>query len=174
MISWTDVVGAAHQPRPAPAGGPDPARGRGPAGPEFLAGGARPGVLPGGAPSGGTGTAAARPSAAPGRREPLAELAERVGEIALTCPDVLGLTAGPRGWIATYRAGPPYVGVVVHDAVIEVGVVVRYGRPFAEIAEQVRRLVRPLAGRRTVDVMIGDVVIGDAAGDGEGPAEPRG
>ncbi|MFD0536933.1 hypothetical protein ACFQY7_27595 [Actinomadura luteofluorescens] len=33
----------------------------------------------------------------------------------------------------------------MHDAVVEVGVVVRYGRPFAEIAEDVRRLVRPLA-----------------------------
>ncbi|MFE9103266.1 hypothetical protein [Actinomadura geliboluensis] len=45
----------------------------------------------------------------------------------------------------------------MRKAAIEVGVVVRYGRPFAEIAEDVRRLVRPLAGRRTVDVLIGDV-----------------
>ncbi|MGC4952307.1 hypothetical protein ACLQ2P_03695 [Actinomadura citrea] len=159
MISWTDVVGASHQPRPVPAGRPEPARGAVPAGPEFLAG-ARPEAPPGAGPSGGAGTAAARPSAAPDRREPLAELAERVGAKALSCPDVLGLTAGPRGWIATYRAGPPYAGVAVHDAVIEVGVVVRYGRPFAEIAEDVRRLVRPLAGRRTVDVLIGDVADG--------------
>ncbi|MFC4054935.1 hypothetical protein ACFOY4_35050 [Actinomadura syzygii] len=91
------------------------------------------------------------------RGEPLAQLAERVAETTMTCPDVLGLTAGPRGWIATYRAGPPLPGVAVHDAVIEVGVVVQYGRPFAEIADDVRCLVRPLAGRRTVDVLIGDV-----------------
>ncbi|MCP9968628.1 hypothetical protein LUX57_28540 [Actinomadura madurae] len=78
----------------------------------------------------------------------------------MTCPDVLGLTAGPRGWIVTYRAGPPFAGVAVHEAVIEVGVVVRYGRPFAEIAEDVRRLVRPLAGRRRVDVLIGGVAEG--------------
>ncbi|WP_240810244.1 hypothetical protein [Actinomadura sp. WMMA1423] len=105
---------------------------------------------------------AAGPGAAPDRRrEPLAELAERVGATAMSCPDVLGLTAGPRGWIATYRAGPPYAGVAVRDAMIEVGVVVRYGRPFAEIAEDVRRRVRPLTGRRPVDVLIGDVLTGD-------------
>lgn len=103
---------------------------------------------------------ATRSGAAPSSRESLAELAERVGETAMTCPDVLALTAGPRGWIATYRAGPPLTGVAVHDAVIEVGVVARYGRPFAEIAEDVRRLVHPLAGRRTVDVLIGDVADG--------------
>lgn len=166
MIPWTGVVGASHQPRPVPAGRPDPGGGRGRGEPSFVAGAARPGSLPGGRPSGGTGTAAAPPGAAPGYREPLAELAERIGAMALTCPDVLGLAAGPRGWIATYRAGPPYAGVAVHDAVVEVGVVVRYGRPFAEIAEDVRRLVRPLAGRRTVDVMIGDVEIGDVADGG--------
>lgn len=120
---------------------------------------AGPPAMPGGEPSAGP-EAAARPSAAPGRGEPLADLAERIGAAAAACPDVLGLTAGPRGWIATYRAGPPYAGVAVHDAVIEVGVVVRYGRPFTEIAEDVRRLVRPLAGRRTVDVVIGDVADG--------------
>ncbi|MGW3767227.1 hypothetical protein [Actinomadura verrucosospora] len=121
---------------------------------------AGPRTPPGGGTSTRTGTTAVRPNAAPGHREPLAELAERIGAAAMACPDVLGLTAGPRGWIATYRAGPPYAGVAVHDAVVEVGVVVRYGRPFAEIAEDVRRLVRPLAGRRTVDVVIGDVADG--------------
>ncbi|MFA1547606.1 hypothetical protein [Actinomadura chokoriensis] len=169
MISWTDVVGASHQPPSVPSGGPDPTGAKAPGEPEFAAGAGRPEVRSGGRPLGGTGTAAARPSAAPGGRQPLAELAERVGEMAMRCPDVLGLTAGPRGWIETYRAGPPYPGVAVHDTVVEVGVVVRYGRPFAEIAEDVRRLVRPLAGRRTVDVLIGNVADG-----GEGRAEPRG
>lgn len=122
-----------------------------------VAGASRP---PRPAPAGQAFPAGARPDAAPGRRESLVELAERIGAAAMACPDVQGLTAGPRGWIATYRAGPPYAGVAVHDAVVEVGVVVRYGRPFAEIAEDVRRLVRPLAGGRTVDVVIGDVADG--------------
>ncbi|MGI5207612.1 hypothetical protein ACQEU6_39290 [Spirillospora sp. CA-108201] len=163
MISRADVVAASHRPRPVPAGRPDPAGGTGPGGPEFAAEGpraARPEAPPGGEQPIGAGAAGVRPSAEPGRREPLAELAERIGATATRCPDVLGLTAGPRGWIATYRAGPPYAGVAVHDAVVEVGVVVRYGRPFAEIAEDVRRLVRPLAGRRAVDVVIGDVADG--------------
>ncbi|WP_243723448.1 hypothetical protein [Actinomadura sp. 7K507] len=87
----------------------------------------------------------------------VADLAERVAEAAMTCPDVLGLTSGPRGWIATYRAGPPLTGVAVRSGEVEVGVVVRYGRPCVEIADDVRRLVRPLAGPRRVDVLIGDL-----------------
>ncbi|WP_339154848.1 hypothetical protein [Actinomadura luteofluorescens] len=160
MISWTDVAGASRPPRPAPAGQAFPAGGTGRGEPGFAAEASRPDVPPGGKTPAGTGAAGARPDAAPGRRESLAELAERIGAAAMACPDVQGLTAGPRGWIATYRAGPPYAGVAVHDAVVEVGVVVRYGRPFAEIAEEVRRLVRPLAGGRAVDVVIGDVADG--------------
>jgi hypothetical protein len=158
MISQADGVGAPRQARSAPAREPDPAGGKGPGEPDLLAGGTRPGERSGEGegPPGATG-AVATSRVARGGRDPLAELAERVGETAMRCPDVLGLTAGPRGWIATYRAGPPYTGVAVHDALIEVGVVVRYGRPFAEIAEDVRRSVRSLAGRRKVDVLIGDV-----------------
>jgi hypothetical protein len=157
MTSPTDAVGASHRPWSAASGEPGPAGRTGPDEPELVTGAARPGALPGEETPGGTGAAAARSWAAAGGREPLAELAERVAERVMNCPDVLRLTAGPRGWIVTYRAGPPFAGVAVHDAVIEVGVVVRYGRPFAGIAEDVRRLVRPLAGRRTVDVLIGDV-----------------
>ncbi|SFQ21432.1 hypothetical protein [Actinomadura madurae] len=160
MNSPTDVVGASQQPWSGAAGEPGPAGGQGPYEPGLVAGAARPGALSSERPPGGTSAVAARSWTAPSRREPLAELAERVAEKAMACPDVLGLTAGPRGWIVTYRVGPPFAGVAVHEAVIEVGVVVRYGRPFAEIAEDVRRLVSPLAGRRTVDVLIGDVADG--------------
>ncbi|TDB88603.1 hypothetical protein E1266_31025 [Actinomadura sp. 7K534] len=75
----------------------------------------------------------------------------------MRCADVLGLTSGPRGWIATYRPGPPLAGVAVRSGEVEVGVVVRYGRPCMEIADDVRRLVRPLAGGRRVTVLIGDL-----------------
>ncbi|WP_347876759.1 hypothetical protein [Actinomadura sp. 7K534] len=85
------------------------------------------------------------------------ELALRLGEAAMRCADVLGLTSGPRGWIATYRPGPPLAGVAVRSGEVEVGVVVRYGRPCMEIADDVRRLVRPLAGGRRVTVLIGDL-----------------
>ncbi|WP_243712800.1 hypothetical protein [Actinomadura sp. 6K520] len=91
-----------------------------------------------------------------GERASVVDLALRVGEAALGCPDVLELTSGPRGWIATHRPGPPLAGVAVRSGEVEVGVVVRYGRPCAEIADDVRRLVRPLAGGRRVNVLIGD------------------
>ncbi|MGP4022214.1 hypothetical protein [Actinomadura sp. 3N407] len=112
-----------------------------------------PGTGSGGAVKGMRGQA----GAASERRGVSGELADRVAEAAMTCPDVLGLTAGPRGWIATYRAGPPLAGVAVRAGEVEVGVVVRYGRPCVEIADDVRRAVRPLAGRRRVDVLIGDL-----------------
>lgn len=88
---------------------------------------------------------------------PHGDVPDRVAEAAMTCPDVLDLTAGPRGRIATYRAGLPLAGVAVRDGEIEVGVVVRHGRPCPEIAEHVRRLVRPLAGERPVHVLIADL-----------------
>ncbi|RKS76828.1 hypothetical protein BZB76_2193 [Actinomadura pelletieri DSM 43383] len=84
-------------------------------------------------------------------------LADRIAEAALACPDVTELTAGPRGRITTRRAGPPLTGVSVRDREIEVGVVVRYGRPLPEIAEDVRRLIRPLAGGRVIHVLIADL-----------------
>ena len=93
---------------------------------------------------------AARPSSAAG-------LADRVAEAAADCPDVLRLTAGPHGRIATYRAGLPLAGVAVRDRAIEVAVVVRYGRPGPRIAADVRERIRPLAAGREVNVLIADV-----------------
>ncbi|QFG27331.1 hypothetical protein F7P10_27645 [Actinomadura sp. WMMB 499] len=79
----------------------------------------------------------------------------------MTCPDVAGLTAGPNGRVATYRPGTPFAGIAVRDGAVEVGVVVRYGRPLPLVAEDVRGVVRPLCEGRAVDVLIGDVLIGD-------------
>ncbi|MFI0404656.1 hypothetical protein [Actinomadura sp. 3N508] len=91
---------------------------------------------------------------------PRTDLADQVAEAAMTCPDVHALTAGPHARVATYRAGLPLAGVAVREDEIEIGVVVRYGRPLPEIAEDVRRLVRPLADRRTIDVLIADLADG--------------
>ncbi|TMQ97222.1 hypothetical protein ETD83_20380 [Actinomadura soli] len=92
--------------------------------------------------------------------EPRTDLADQVAEAAMACQDVRALTAGPHVRIATYRAGLPLAGVAVRDGEIEIGVVVRYGRPLPEIAEDVRRLVAPLAGGRKVDVLIADLADG--------------
>ncbi|WP_067452843.1 hypothetical protein [Actinomadura macra] len=83
--------------------------------------------------------------------------AERIADAALTCPDVPSLTAGPHARIVTYRAGLPFAGVAVHQDRVEVGIVARGRRPFPETAADVRRRVRPLAGDRPVDVLVGDV-----------------
>ncbi|GAA0579081.1 hypothetical protein GCM10009546_46920 [Actinomadura livida] len=156
MIAWTNEAGSSVRPGPAnrrpPRPGPDEPASRRPSAAGTPAAQAaeprhqRPPAVP---PRSGEGPAGAAGA--------VVELASRIGAAATGCPDVLGLTSGPRGWIATYRPGPPLAGVAVRPGEIEVGVVVRYGRPCAEIADDVRRLVRPLAGGRRVTVLIGDI-----------------
>lgn len=85
-----------------------------------------------------------------------AELAERVGDAVNALPDVTGLSA----LVATYRVGTPVTGVAVRDDVVEIAVVVRFGRPLEEVADEVRAAARPLAGSRRVDVLIADIVTG--------------
>ncbi|MFC5745070.1 hypothetical protein [Actinomadura rugatobispora] len=98
------------------------------------------------------------------RAEPRAERAERIGAAVRVLPGVAGLTAGPRGYVVTYRPGPPYEGVAVRDGEIEVGVVARAGLPLEEVAESVRRAARPLAGDVPVNVLIGDIAYGGPPG----------
>jgi hypothetical protein len=50
--------------------------------------------------------------------------------------------------------------VAVRDDSVEVGVVVRFGRPLPEIAAELRRGLTPVAGGRTVHVSVEDVVAG--------------
>ncbi|XVQ10151.1 hypothetical protein ACQP1W_47835 [Spirillospora sp. CA-255316] len=99
-----------------------------------------------------TGSSARTPSRA--------DRAERIGAAVRALPGVAGLTAGPRGFVVTYRPGPPYEGVAVRDGEIEVGVVARAGRPLEEVAESVRRAVAPLAGDVPVNVLIADIAYG--------------
>ncbi|MFV2177002.1 hypothetical protein ACFHW2_00795 [Actinomadura sp. LOL_016] len=122
-------------------------------------------------PSPGAGaTRAARPAVEPGvaaepvEPSPAEVLAERIAEQVMTCDDVVGLTAGPQDRVATYRPGTPFAGVAVRDGLVEVGVVVRYGRPLPRVAEDVRGVVRPLCEGRAVDVLIGDLADAAPAG----------
>ncbi|WP_233617833.1 hypothetical protein [Actinomadura sp. WAC 06369] len=113
-------------------------------------------------PAPGAGSApAAGPAAPPVEPSPAEALAERIAERVLSCADVVALTAGPHGRVATYRPGAPFAGVAVRAGVVEVGIVARYGRPLPLVAEDVRGLVRPLCEGRAVDVLIGDLA--DAA-----------
>jgi uncharacterized alkaline shock family protein YloU len=105
------------------------------------------------------------PAESPGEA-PEAPLADRVAEAVEGCPDVASLN---RGTVATYLSGRAVPGVVVHDTDVEVSVVAVYGRPLAEIADEVRSAVEPLAPGRTVNVHIDDITMPDidAAGPGE-------
>ncbi|MFC5179755.1 Asp23/Gls24 family envelope stress response protein [Actinomadura harenae] len=107
---------------------------------------------------------------------PSVGLAERVAAAVTALPDVAGLAgpvpaehvaglaAGPPPSHAAHRAEAAVIGVVVEDDVVEIGVVARFGRPLADLADAVRAAARPLTGARRVDVLIADIVDDDADG----------
>jgi uncharacterized alkaline shock family protein YloU len=100
----------------------------------------------------------------------LGALAELVAEATLDCPDVLSLSGGMVGEVATYLPGRRVTGVRVRDAVVEVHVVARYGPPMDEIGAQVRAAVTPFVGDRTVAVTIDDLAVDPRTGSSDGPA----
>mgnify|MGYP007126048420 CR=1 FL=1 len=93
-----------------------------------------------------------------------ARWAERIGAAVRALPGVAGLSAGPRGYVVTYRPGPPYEGVAVRDNEIEVGVVTRAGHPLEDVAASVRAAVRSLVGDLPVHVLIADIALGGPRG----------
>lgn len=100
-------------------------------------------------------------------------LAERVAEAALACPDVLALSGGMVGEVATYLPGRRVTGVRVREAVVEVHVVARYGPPMNEIGAQVRAALTPFVVDRTVAVTIDDLAVDVGTGSADGPAIPH-
>ncbi len=83
--------------------------------------------------------------------------AERIAEAVRGAPAVVELSGGSLGGIGTYLPGRRVIGVQLHDAVVEVHVVGRYGSSVSEIAAQVRCAVAPLARDRRVDVTVEDL-----------------
>ena len=83
-----------------------------------------------------------------------------IAEAAVRFPDVVKLSSGAFGVLSTPVRGGRVQGVMVRDEHIEIGVVVRYGRPLPEIATELRRGLAPLAGGRAVHVSVEDVVAG--------------
>ncbi|GAA1467809.1 hypothetical protein NE857_08340 [Nocardiopsis exhalans] len=92
------------------------------------------------------------------------ETARTIAEAATGFPDVVELSSGAFGTLSTAVPGGRIRGVTVRDGYVEVGVVVRYGRPLPEIATEIRRGLAPLSGGRAVHVSVEDVVAG--LGDG--------
>lgn len=106
---------------------------------------------------GETGPSREEPAAA-AEREPVrreAGLAHGIADAVRRCPDVVDLSGGPFGTVATYLPGERVPGVALHEDGIEVSVVVKLGRPLPEIADEVRAAVVPMAGDRPVNVHIG-------------------
>lgn len=97
------------------------------------------------------------------------------------CALVARLSGGLAGEVATYLPGRRVTGVRVGLDRVSVHVVGRYGPPVAEIAGQVQDAVRPLAGDRTIEVVVDDLDVDPAEigggrigpGTGAGSA-PRG
>ncbi len=76
---------------------------------------------------------------------------------ALACPDVVGLSGGRFGEVATYLPGRRVPGVRVADGELQVHIVARWGPPLRQVAELVRHAVEPLSGGRPVAVVVDDV-----------------
>ncbi|GAA3005341.1 hypothetical protein [Streptosporangium longisporum] len=86
-----------------------------------------------------------------------AALARGMADAVRRCPDVVDLSGGPFGTVATYMPGEMMPGVALREDEVEVSIVVRLGRPLPEIAEEVRAAVASMAGDRPVNVHIGGV-----------------
>lgn len=84
------------------------------------------------------------------------QLADRVAVAAAGCPGVAALADGP---VATYLPGRTVTGVAVRDTEVQIAVIARYGPPLAEVADQVRAALEPLAPGLRVDVHIDDIAL---------------
>ncbi|WP_150244562.1 hypothetical protein [Nocardiopsis quinghaiensis] len=95
-----------------------------------------------------------------GTGEDPGEVARRLVREAEGLPDVVGLSSGGFGTLTTPVPGGRVRGVAVRADSVEVGLVVRFGRPLPEVAAEVRRALVPFAGGRTVHISVEDVVAG--------------
>lgn len=94
--------------------------------------------------------------------------ADLIAEAVLACPDVVAMSGGKFGEVATYLPGHRVKGVRMTDDEIELHIVARFGPPLPKVAARVRTAVAPLAGGRPVAVVVDDVAATEAAIDGLG------
>ncbi|MDP8975029.1 MAG: hypothetical protein M3N28_01405 [Actinomycetota bacterium] len=90
---------------------------------------------------------------------------DAVSAAALSCPDVAALSGGIAGEVATYLPGRRVPGVRLNDDEVEIHIVARWRTNLPEVADAVRRAVRPVTGGRRVSVYVEDIEV-----PGEGPA----
>nr|WP_199725976.1 hypothetical protein [Nocardiopsis sp. Huas11] len=91
-------------------------------------------------------------------------MARVLAEAVADRPDVVELSAGGFGTLQTPVPGGRVRGVAVRDDHVEVGVVVRYGRPIQDITAEIRAVLAPMAAGRAVHVYVEDVVAGLGGG----------
>ncbi len=82
---------------------------------------------------------------------------DAVARVASTVPGVESLSSGLVPEVATYLPGRRVPGIRVTDGDVEIHVKAVWGRPLAEVADQVRVAVAPLVGPRTVNVHVDDI-----------------
>lgn len=88
------------------------------------------------------------------------EVARRIADEVVRCTDVVALSAGGFGTLVTPAPGGHVHGVAVRGAELEVGLVIRFGRPLPDITAEIRRSLVPFAGGRAVHISVEDVVAG--------------
>lgn len=82
----------------------------------------------------------------------------RIAEAVAGCPEVVALSGGLFGEVATYLPGRRLTGVQVHPASVVVHVVARYGPALSLVADQVRSAVGALTDR-PIEVVIDDLEV---------------
>ena len=92
---------------------------------------------------------------------------DAVAERALKCRSVARISTGPFGEVATYLPGRRVPGVRVRDGRLEIHVVACWGAEVPQLADEVRKAVRPVAGEVPIDVHVDDVDVPDAADGAE-------
>lgn len=88
--------------------------------------------------------------------------ADAIAATVLGCRDVVRLSGGDFGEIATYLPGRRVVGVSLRPEGLSVHVVVRYGPPLPEIAARIHRMLGLLVGGIPVEVVIDDLEMSPA------------
>ncbi|MBB4935242.1 hypothetical protein F4561_006136 [Lipingzhangella halophila] len=90
-------------------------------------------------------------------RGDVASEGRRIADTVSGLPDIEGLSSGSLGTVCTPVPGGRIEGVALRDDSVQVGVVVRLGRPLPEIAADVHDAVLAMVPGRRVHVSIEDV-----------------
>ncbi|HUR05321.1 MAG TPA: hypothetical protein VM347_22450 [Nonomuraea sp.] len=94
-----------------------------------------------------------------------------IGERAVACAGVAGLSDSLLGTVVTYLPGERLTGVAADEHEVNIAIVARLDRPLPETAEEVRRAVADLAGDRLVNIRINDVVPEDTVSADTAPED---